>query len=335
MTLSQAPAHARCAWARGVVRRRLIGRLACSLALALGTWGAAAPARAGSLPQTCQAVSEPEPARLAQALRMAAAVRQELARQSAPVALVARAGLDLSLLNQRYSHAGLSVRDHPGGAWTVRQLYFDCDQARPRIFDQGLAAFLAGNEATAGPQLVVVLPSLQAAATLAQAARDDTLALALLGTSYSANAHAFSTRHQNCNQWVAELLAAAWGGVAPAGQAREQAQAWLRERGFEPTVLGLAWPPLRPLAPFVRWVREDDHPQEDLQAWRYRVVMPQSLERFVRQLEPRATRLEFCLRQAQLVVREGWEPMPQDCAPGPGDRVIELLDAPAPAPAPG
>jgi hypothetical protein len=295
--------------------------LACSAALV---------ARAGSWPQTCEASTAPEAARLAQALRVAAAVRQELARHDAPVALVARAGLDLRLFGQRYSHAGLSVRAHPDGAWTVRQLYFACDEGRPRVFDQGLAAFLAGNEAAHGPQLVVVLPGPAASRALAQAARDDALALRLLGASYSANAHAFSVRHQNCNQWVAELMAAAWGGVAAAGDAREQAQAWLRTQGFEPTVFGLAWPPLRPLAAFVRWVREDDHPQEDLLAWRYRVVMPQSLERFVRQVEPRSKRIEFCLRESQLVVREGWEPLQETCTPGPDDRVIDLLASVAP-----
>jgi hypothetical protein len=310
--------RARSAWLLAV--RRVAGWVAAGCMVAA--------AQAGSLPQTCEAGTEPDAARQAQALRVAAAVRQELARHDASAALVARAGLDLSLLGQRYSHAGLSLREHPGGPWTVRQLYFACDEGRPRIFDQGLAGFLAGNEGDSGPQLVVVLPGPEASAALAQAARDDALARRLLGASYSANAHAFSVRHQNCNQWVAELIAAAWGGVEPGGEARAQAQAWLRLRGFEPTVFSLAWPPLRPLAPFVRWLREDDHPQEDLQAWRYRVVMPQSLEKFMRQLEPRARRLEFCLRDSRLVVREGWESMQQDCTPEPGDRVIELLAGP-------
>jgi hypothetical protein len=286
--------------------------------------------RAGSLPQTCEAAAEPSAERLALALRLAAAVRAELARHEAPVALVARAGLDLRLFGQRYSHAGLSLRVHPDGPWTVRQLYFACDEGRPRIFDQGLAAFLAGNEMRQGPQLAVVLPGPAASLALARATRDDALALRLLGTSYSANAYAFAARHQNCNQWVAELLAAAWGGVPAQGDARVQAQAWLRARGFEPTVFGLAWPPLRPLAAFVRWVREDDHPEEDLLAWRYRVVMPQSLERFVRQVEPGSTRLEFCLNGSRLVVRQGWEPMPESCTPGPGDRIVDLMAAQAP-----
>ena len=42
-------------------------------------------------------------------------------------------------------------------------------------------------------------------------------ALALLGREYSANAYPFSPRYQNCNQWVAELLATAWRPAGAAG----------------------------------------------------------------------------------------------------------------------
>ena len=54
-------------------------------------------------------------------------------------------------------------------------------------------------------------------------------ALALLAGEYSANAYAYSTRYQNCNQWLVELMASAWGADAPR---REDAQRWLRERGM-------------------------------------------------------------------------------------------------------
>jgi len=291
------------------------------------------PARAGSmLPRTCEAEVSPDPMRVALALRVAAAVQGELARHGAPVAIVARAGLDLSLFGQRYSHAGLSLRDHPQGAWTVRQLYFACEEGRPRIFDQGLAAFVLGNDPRVRARLVAILPGPSGAGALAGAALDDRLARALLGASYSANAYAFSDLHQNCNQWVAELLALAWGAASgEAPRPRAQAQAWLREQGFEPTVVQVGWPPLRLLRPWVPWVREDDHPEADLQAWRYRVVMPESLERFTRRLQPQAQRLEFCLDDSQrLVVREGWEPLGEGCAPGVGDRMIELAPPASP-----
>lgn len=312
---------------RPLARRSTAASLVLAAALVAGTPGAAA-----GLPRTCEEPDPPDAARVALALRVAAAVQRELARVQAPVAIVARAGLDLSLLGQRYSHAGVSLRDHPQGAWTVRQLYFACEEGRPRIFDQGLAAFMLGNDPRVRARLVAILPGPSGAGALAGAALDDRLARALLGASYSANAYAFSDLHQNCNQWVAELLALAWGaGSGEVPRPRALAQAWLREQGFEPTVVQVGWPPLRLLRPWVPWVREDDHPEADLQAWRYRVVMPESLERFTRRLQPQAQRLEFCLDDSQrLVVHEGWEPQGEGCAPGVGDRVIELAPPASP-----
>ena len=55
---------------------------------------------------------------------------------------------------------------------------------------------------------------------LERAARDNRQALSLLGATYSANAYPFSLQYQNCNQWVAEMLAAAWGALAAATTAR-------------------------------------------------------------------------------------------------------------------
>lgn len=283
---------------------------------------------AASLPRTCETEEEPDAPRLALSLRVAAAVRAELDRQGAEVALVARSGLDLQRFGLRYSHAGFSLREHPQGRWTVRQLYFACEEGRPRIFDQGLAAFLLGNDRRANGHLVVLVPGATVAGPLARAAADDVLARRLLGASYSANAHSFATRHQNCNQWVAELMAAALGGTQTPAEPRAQAQDWLRRAGFEPTVFELAWPPLRPLAALIPWLREDDHPDEDLQGWRYRVTMPESIERFTRRIDPGLRRLEFCHDGLRLTVREGWEMLPADCAPGPGDRVIELQGSP-------
>ena len=315
--------------------RRRAGRLGRALAAA-GCIGSAVglplPGAASTLPRTCETEVEPDAPRVALALRMAEAVQRELARHEAPVAIVARAGLDLDRFGLRYSHAGLSLREHVDGPWTVRQLYFACEEGRPRIFDQGLAAFLLGNRARAPAQLVAILPPpASGGAALAQAAADDALARQLLGPSYSANAHAFADLHQNCNQWVAELLAMAWGAKRTEGAPaqRAQAQAWLRASGFEPTVFDVAWPAMRLLRGWIPWVLEDDHPPQDLQAGRYRVVMPESIERFVRRAQPGAQRLEFCLDAWQrLVVREGWMPLDASCTPGPADRVVELPGSP-------
>ncbi|MFZ4652061.1 MAG: DUF2145 domain-containing protein [Rubrivivax sp.] len=309
-------------------------RAAVLLAVLAGVVHTPQPAHAALLP--CGPQQEPDAARQAQALQIAALVREELERSGATVALVARSGLDLARFGQRYSHAGLSLRHNPASPWAVRQLYYACDERRSRVFDQGLAAFLLGTEDPAHGFMSVVLPEPQQAQALERAALDDARALSLLGASYSANAYAFGLRHQNCNQWVAELLATAWGGLSagvdtraaapadtPAG-ARAAAQAWLREQGLQPAVFDVAWPPLRWLAAFIPWVHEDDHPEDDLQAGRYRVVMPLSLERLVRERSPGARRLEFCHTAQHLVVRRGWTPIGESCVAGPGDAVHAL-----------
>ena len=129
----------------------------------------------------------------------------------------------------------------------------------------------------------------QPAAALEPAALDKRLALALLGRAYSANAYPFSPRYQNCNQWVAELLATAWGPGGEAGEAaggRERAQAWLRSEGYEATVFDVGWRALMWAGAFIPWVHGDDHPAEDVEQQIYRVSMPASIEAFVQRRVP-------------------------------------------------
>ena len=78
-------------------------------------------------------------------LRFAGVLREELADVGDGVALVSRSGLDLSRFDIRYSHAALAWRSDTG-AWSARQLYYACDESRPRIFDQGLAGFALGTD---------------------------------------------------------------------------------------------------------------------------------------------------------------------------------------------
>ncbi|MFA9216518.1 MAG: DUF2145 domain-containing protein, partial [Sphingomonadaceae bacterium] len=171
-------------------------------------------------------------------LRVAAVVREELdaldvlAGPGQGTALISRSGLDLDRFRLRYSHAALATRGAHG--WSVRQLYFACDESRPRIYDQGLAGFTMGIDNPAlGYVSIVYLPG-PAGRALRDAALDSPRSLRLLGASYSANAYAFSTRYQNCNQWVAEMLASAWGELADGAQLRERAQQWLQAARYQP-----------------------------------------------------------------------------------------------------
>ncbi len=299
-----------------LARRALAGLLA----LAAGT------ATAG-VPGYCDPPRDLDAAQRDTLLRLAARVKQELDRSGAAAALVSRSGLDLRHFGARYSHAGISLAAGRPAPWAVRQLYFDCDERRARLFDQGIAGFLTGHhDAAIGYVSIVLLPA-DAAQVLARAALDDAQALALLGTRYSANAHPFSTRYQNCNQWVAELMATAWGGLPADGPAlRQHAQQWLGTAGYRGSAmaagpLATAWGAL-----FVPWVRTDDHPPQAFETGVFEVSMPASLETFARALHPGAQRVELCHAQRRIVVRRGWKPLAEGCLPEPGDEVVDPGD---------
>jgi hypothetical protein len=256
-------------------------------------------------------------------LRFAAVVREALAEPGGSAALVSRSGLDLSRFNIRYSHAALGWRGE-SGAWTTRQLYYSCDESRPRIFDQGVAGFVMGTD---DPKLgyisVLRLPA-EAANAVRLASLDGQIALGLLAATYSANAYAFSLQYQNCNQWVAELLAAAWGNLANGSDVRGRAQAWLRDAGYAPQGVEVNSPLLMLASYFVPHVHLDDHPAQDRYDMKLKVSLPSTLEEFVQQRYPASERTEICHNARQIVVHKGWTPAAAGCEAGPGDRVIAL-----------
>ncbi len=303
--------------------RRIAARAVAGLALALVLAGPSGAARAGQF-RYCDPPSELDATQQDTLFRFAAIVRDTLEASGASLGLVARSGLDLGRFRMRYSHAGIGLRASPNAPWSVRQLYYDCGERRPRIFDEGLAGFMVGTgDPSRGFFSAVLVPG-DAGAALERAALDDRLALRLLGGTYSANAYAFGVDHQNCNQWVAELLGVAWGGLADTPALRADAQRWLAAQGYEPARFEVGNPLLMWLSAVLPWLHVGDHPAQDLEAGRFRVSMPQSIEAFARARVPGARRLEFCHANRRVVVREGWTPIADGCVPGPGDRVVDL-----------
>lgn len=312
--------------------RRRLALLPCALLI-----GAAALQARAALPQPCDAPVERSAAEHDRLLRFAALIRDTLQADGRGLALIARSGLELERFGIRHTHAGFALRDGLDTPWAVRQLYYACEQQRPQVFDQGLPGFLLGLSDAPQQRIAVLLLPEAAAAPLRDALLDTAALRALLGDRYSANAFPFSTRYQNCNQWVAELMARAWApreadgaGTAPGagdrGAARERAQRWLLAQGYRPAVIDVRFPPIGWLPALVPWLHADDHPAAERAAGRLRLSLPASLETFVRERlgDGAVRRLEFCLVGRRAVVREGWEPMPAECEPAPGDRVERL-----------
>ncbi len=302
-------------------------------------------ANAAASPVYCDSQAVLSPGQQSKLLRFSEVVKAELSASGQSVALLARSGLDLSRFGLRYSHSGISLQASPNTPWSVRQLYYACDEQKPSIFDQGMAGFVLGTDNAAIGYISAVLLPPAAAHTLEAAALDNKQALALLHPVYSPNAYAYSLRYQNCNQWVIELLAAALGKLGLAQQdenglaqdsaqnleaqaqptsARAHSQAWLRQQAYLPSIVEVGSRLLMWAGALIPLVRSDDHPREDLAQRRYQVSMPASIEGFVQAKLPGAQRIEFCHNEQHIVVHRGWAPVAEGCVPSPEDKVIAL-----------
>jgi hypothetical protein len=271
-------------------------------------------------------ITEMSGAEADQMMAFGAQINEFLQQSGASAVIISRSGFDLSRFGLHYSHAGIALPDSDKKTWRVRQLYFDCDEERPRIYDQGILGFLAGNEPKKPAFLSVVFLPQEKEAALRDAAKDNQVALSLLSSTYSANAYAFSTLYQNCNQWVAEMLGFAWKSPAAVDLAespRQQAQTWLKSENYQPTDIPvqrwMIW-----LSPFAPRMHRDDHPAEDLARRVLRVSMPGSLEQFVHAQVPGASRVEFCMKDGKVITRHGWALLPADCHAETGDQVEAL-----------
>ena len=257
-------------------------------------------------------------------LRFAAIVRATLEASAEEVALLSRTGIDLKNFGIRFSHSGVSLKHGGEVPWSVRQLYYACDEGRPRLYDQGVAGFLFNTDEPGIGHVSIVLLPRQQAVQLQRAALDRPRALRLLAARYSANAYPFSTRYQNCNQWVMELLATAWGELADGSDLRERAQAWLAANGYAPHPIDVGSHWVKFAAAFMPLLHLDDHPEEDRYGLNFRVSLPSEMEGFVHARFPQARRIELCHDERQVVIREGWVPIADGCLAQEGDRVLAL-----------
>ena len=64
---------------------------------------------------------------------------------------------------------------------------------------------------------------------------------------------------------------------------------------------------------------------ENIANAQFQVSMPASIDAFVQQRLPEATRIELCYTPQHIVVRRGWEPLAPGCQPGAEDTVTQLV----------
>ena len=300
-----------------VLRRAAAALLLCAAGALAG------PAQA-SVAAVCRSTTPLSAAEQSRLLQLTAVVRQALTDSGSQAVLISRSGLDLSRFGIRYSHAAIAWRNERG-EWSARQLYYDCDAGRPRLYDQGLAGFVMGMDDPRQSFISIVPLPAPAAHAVRHALLDTPRALRLLAVRYSASAYAFGLDYQNCNQWVMELLATAWGDLPDGDDLRARAQEWLRDAGYAPEPIRVDSHALMFAAGFVPLLHLRDHPEDDRFALRLRVSLPSTVEAFVHQRLPDADRTELCLGDSVVVVRTGWgQPLDAACRAGEGDRLLSV-----------
>lgn len=202
--------------------------------------------------------AKPSPAVIVKGMQLAERTSQALDASGARVVLLARAGQDLSKYGLRYSHLGLAYKT-ADGSWRVVHKLNQCGTATATIYRQGLGEFFLDDLFRYEAAWIVPTPAVQA--QLLAALNEPPVRITRLHTApYSIVSYAWGHKYQQSNQWVIETMA---GALEPGTIVnRDQAQAWLNFKGYEPTTLHLG--PLTRLGGRVGTanVAFDDHPNE-------------------------------------------------------------------------
>ena len=79
-----------------------------------------------------------------------------------------------------------------------------------------------------------VVPTIEVQDKLSALLQDSTRMTVMHSKPYSAVSYALATKYQQSNLWALEMLAVAMDGSI---RTREQAQAWLKHKNYQPSVL--------------------------------------------------------------------------------------------------
>ena len=253
----------------------MIARIAKAFACAgIVMLSAMTPAMAGG-GCTAAPISGEELARRAE---WAVQIYHELDRANPELALIARVGSDVSEYGLRYSHVGFVWRDHPKGRWGLVHLLNTCGRDIGHIYDQGLLNFLLDDPFALDVLVLELDPRLQRAIIARIEAGD---ARRFYHRAYSTVANPFSTKYQNSNQWLLEILAAAQGDLDGMSiTQRHEAQALYQRLGYRGSVIQLS-PFKQMMATMARSnIFFDDHPEAARHRGQFETITVKSIWRY-------------------------------------------------------
>ena len=239
--------------------RAVLAAVAAVVAVALGA--ALAPAHAG---RNCEA-RPPDALNVQRSLELAERTAKALDATGAQVVVLARSGQDLSKYRLRWSHLGLAYRDGKSGreggqepaVWRVVHKLNQCGSARADLYRQGLGEFFMDDLHIY--QAAFVVPTAEVQDKLKPLLQDNRRIDVMHTPAYNMLAYPWAQQYQQSNQWAIETLAYS---QEPGATTRERAQAWLRLKGYEPTVLRIS--PLTRLGARMTAgnIAFDDHPND-------------------------------------------------------------------------
>ena len=279
---------------------RSLAETAAAVVVGIALLTCARPAAAG---RTCEPYV-PSPSSIAQGLELGKRAYDRLDASGAEVALIARAGQDLTRYRLHYSHLAFVWRDHADGRWTVVHELNRCATAESSLYAEGLGNFFLDDPWRY--EALIVIPDATTQRRLATMLAGD-LPRVLHDPHYNVVSYPFSTRYQNSNQWLLELLATSLAR-APITD-RASAQAWLRASDFRPTTLEIPTMTRLGARLFKANVAFDDHPFDRRMAGRIDAVSVESVVAF---LEARGV-------VASVAVLTQPDPMVEAPMPGSGD----------------
>lgn len=226
-----------------------------------------APAHAG---RSCDP-HPPSATAIERGMKLASLTQDLLNQSGARVVLLARAGQDLRRYRLRYSHAGWAYRND-AGLWRIVHKLNTCGAADAALYRQGLGEFFLDDPFRF--EAAWVIPSPEVQNRLLALLNDDAQVKSLHVRPYSVVSYAWGTQYQQSNQWAAEVLAAAMDSDI---KSREQAQAWLRYKGYVPSALHIDALTRLGGRLTAANVAFDDHPNEKRFADRIETVTADSL----------------------------------------------------------
>ncbi|MFK7965445.1 MAG: DUF2145 domain-containing protein [Burkholderiaceae bacterium] len=172
-------------------------------------------------------------------VELAQSTERQLNLMNTDVAVIARAGQDLRQWQQRFSHIGIVYKTEATPTqpktWRVIHKLNICGSDRANLYRQGLLEFYQDDPYEWVATIVPLNKNISAG--LLSIVSDKRLLQRMHERRYNMVAYPWSTEYQQSNQWVLETIALA---AEPGIRTRDQAQAWLKFKSYQPDRLHLS-----------------------------------------------------------------------------------------------